>query len=257
MSWDVKDTEDGRKIADERFKKSFNDTKKRMGINCDDDKNQNYFDNQKSKAENAPVRTQRETPATTEGDGSITSMLLSGCHMSDEATHQIRSREMKKQQKKDLDKQIAERKMMDLSIKNAEREKKNTHTVYSTQSLGFNDKISQDKSEKQRQIHDYNLTMAQQKRDSDKKRRYDDFHFDMNAVHQSMSSNMNLKKDIDNNNKQVEPELVTIERALSRSMFNMNSENNNNEADAERNESAVDVEPATALQDDVAYKSTK
>jgi hypothetical protein len=89
----------------------------------------------------------------------------------EDLTNQNRLREQKRLQKEWLDQQIAERHSLEKSRKQSEELVSMSMFKHDMHAVTLTDKLNNDKRHVQRQIREYNESLALQKRDNDKKRR--------------------------------------------------------------------------------------
>lgn len=101
-----------------------------------------------------------------------------------------RVREQQMLQKQWLDQQIAERKALNCSQKEADKKMSDSIYKHDMNAVFFGNKCNEDKRDLQRQIREYNQSMAQQKRDNDKKRRELDQQDSMAEIYNFLSSDL-------------------------------------------------------------------
>lgn len=101
-----------------------------------------------------------------------------------------RVREQQMLQKQWLDQQIAERKALNCSQKEADKKMSDSIYKHDMNAVFFGNKCNEDKRDLQRQIREYNQSMAQQKRDNDKKRKELDQQDSLAEIYNFLSSDL-------------------------------------------------------------------
>lgn len=101
-----------------------------------------------------------------------------------------RIREQKMLQKQWLDQQIAERKALNCSQKEADKKMSESIYKHDMNAVFFGNKVNEDKRDLQRQIREYNQSLAQQKRENDKKRREMDQQDSLAEIYNFLSSDL-------------------------------------------------------------------
>lgn len=101
-----------------------------------------------------------------------------------------RIRDQKVLQKQWLDQQIAERNAFKCSQKEAEKKMSASLQQHDMTAVFFGNKLNDDKREIQRQIREYNQSLAQQKRENDKKRREIEQQDSMAEIYNFLSSDL-------------------------------------------------------------------
>lgn len=144
--------------------------------------------------------------------------------MDEQSGNHSRIQDQKKQQKQWLDQQIAERKSIDRKQKKSDVLAQESIEKYDAYSSSQSDRVATEKRDMQNQIREYNENMALQKRARDKqekeldKREWNDSHkFDLRKDEAQRQRTEDAKE-----------EMIQKERALSRDMLQMNTNNQKN-----------------------------
>ncbi|KAG5676865.1 hypothetical protein PVAND_006672 [Polypedilum vanderplanki] len=143
--------------------------------------------------------------------------------MGEDLMNMNRIREQKMLQKKWLDQQIAERKQAELNKKQAEKEISDSICKFDAHAVFMGNRVNDDTRDIKRQILEYNLSLAQQKRENDKKQKeqeqqdnlaeiYNFLSSDLLKENQPKSSNLGINRCIPYAYKHMTPEQVEIHR---------------------------------------------
>jgi hypothetical protein len=152
--------------------------------NCQHAKESSHFDlnNPNSKKEGLPARV----------DDHDARLSVSGGQMfiGEDLLNNNRVREQKLLQKQWLDQQIAERKATEKNKKQADKEMSDSICKFDAHAVFMGNRVDDDKRDVKRQIREYNMTMAQQKRDNDKKRKEMEQQDNMAEIYNFLSSDL-------------------------------------------------------------------
>lgn len=120
---------------------------------------------------NDPDGSKNEYPARLDDNDPRLSISGGQQFIGEDLMNQNRIREQKLLQKQWLDQQIAERKALNDNKKEAEKKMSNSMCMHDAHAVFLGNRLNDDKRDLQRQIREYNESLAQQKRENDKKRK--------------------------------------------------------------------------------------
>lgn len=120
---------------------------------------------------NDPDGNKKTPPARLDDSDPRLSISGGQLFIGEDLLNQNRVRTQKILQKQWLDQQIAERKAFDESQKRADKKMSDSMCKTDAHAVFMGDRLDDDKRVIQRQIREYNQSLAQQKRDNDKKRK--------------------------------------------------------------------------------------
>ena len=132
---------------------------------CQRPKDCNDFDlnDPHGKKKSLPARVDDLDPRLSKSGGQL--------FLGEDLTHQNRVREQKILQKQWLDQQIAERKNLEMNKKKSDQLMHETISKHDIYSVSQSDRLMMEKRDLQRQIREYNQSLAMQKRANEKKRK--------------------------------------------------------------------------------------
>lgn len=133
---------------------------------------------------------ERDLPARLDDNDPRLSMSGGQLFIGEDLANANRIRQQKVLQKQWLDQQIAERNAFISSQKEAEKKMASSLQAHDMTAVFFGNKLNDDKREIQRQIREYNQSLAQQKRDNDKKRREIEQQDSMAEIYNFLSSDL-------------------------------------------------------------------
>lgn len=151
---------------------------------CQQPKDCNDFDlnDPNGRKKSLPARVDDLDPRLSKSGGQL--------FLGEDLTHQNRVREQKVLQKQWLDQQIAERKSLEMNKKKSDQlmhESISRHDVYS---VSQSDRLMTEKRDLQRQIREYNQSLANQKRANEKKRKEMEQQDNMAEIFNFLSSDL-------------------------------------------------------------------
>lgn len=120
---------------------------------------------------NDPEGKKKSLPARVDDNDPRLSISGGQQFIGEDLMNQNRIREQKMLQKQWLDQQIAERRQLEENKKQADRKMSDTMCNFDSHAVFLGNRMSEDKRSLQKQIREYNESLAQQKRENDKKRR--------------------------------------------------------------------------------------
>jgi predicted nucleotidyltransferase component of viral defense system len=118
-----------------------------------------------------PNGNKKSLPARLDDEDPRLSISGGQLFIGEDLMSQIRVREQKMLQKQWLDQQIAERKKFDKDKQQADKQMSVAMCKHDDQAVFLGNRLNDDKRDLQRQIREYNQSLAQQKRENDKKRK--------------------------------------------------------------------------------------
>lgn len=152
--------------------------------NCQQPQDCNDFDlfDPNGNKKSLPVRLDDNDPRLSISGGQL--------FIGEDLANHNRIREQKMLQKQWLDQQIAERKALNSSQKEADKRMSDSIYKHDMNAVFFGNKTNEDKRDLQRQIREYNQFAAQQKRDNEKKRREMDQQDSLAEIYNFLSSDL-------------------------------------------------------------------
>lgn len=132
---------------------------------CQQPKDCNDFDlnDPNGKRNSLPARVDDRDPRLSKSGGQL--------FLGEDLTHQNRIREQKNLQKQWLDQQIAERKNLEMNKKKSDQLMHDSISKHDIYSVSQSDRLMNEKRDLQRQIREYNQSLATQKRANEKMRK--------------------------------------------------------------------------------------